>query len=231
MKLLLILFGACVSFAYIPEYSLIASRTADTHGKGSYLIEQYVTFHKESEEFTVKETWLINGESSMRVTLEGRGPLKGLVQGSMVYEGSQKFFIEPSGTSPRAQRLGDDWLEPLFHFRNSKFFRSRLVGLKVAPAESVHDRAALPSEGDIKYEPPGFVRLSRVGGTVAWAIGLPPSSGANHPEVWIEQDQFVVRKYRGLDQVVVKANDYNKFDDGLYFPRQRTYQFGAYTVE
>ena len=94
----------------------------------------------------------------------------------------------------RAGRLGDDWLEPLFHFRNSKYFRGRLASLKVTPAESLHDRAPLSSEGDLKYEPPGFVRLSRVGGSVAWAIGVP--AYGNPPTVWIEQDQFVVRKYR-----------------------------------
>jgi hypothetical protein len=230
MNLLFALLTACVSFAYIPEYSLIASHAADQHGKGSYLVEQDVTLKKDGEAFTVKETWMVNNEISMRVTLEGRGALKGLVQGSMVYEGAQRFFIDPTNPPTRVQRLGDDWLEPLFYFRSSKFLRNRLVTLKVAPAESLKDRPALPSEGEIKYEPPSYIRLSRVGGATAWEIGQAPATGV-HPELWIEQDQFVVRKYRGGDQVVLRANDYNKYDDGFYFPRQRIYNFGNYTVE
>jgi hypothetical protein len=231
MNLIFALFTACMSFAYIPEYSLIASRTADQHGKGSYLIEQDVTYHKDGEAFTVHETWLVNSENSMRVTLEGRGALKGLVQGSLVYEGAQKFFIDPLlGQGARVQRLGDDWLEPLFYFRNSKYFRNRLVQLKVAPPESLKDRAPLSTDGDPKYEEPGFVRLSRVGGLVAWAIGLPATS-STHPTLWIEQDQFVVSKYHGGDQVTLKANDYNKYSDDFWFPRQRSYAFGQYTIE
>lgn len=229
MTLVLALLTSCLSFAYIPEYSLLTSRTADQHGRGSFMIEQDVTYRKDSESFTVKETWLINGETSMRVTLEGRGALKGLVTGSMVYDGAQKFFVESSSPSVRAGRLGDEWLEPLFHFRNSKFFRHRLVSLKVAPAESLYDRPPLRSDTEPKYDSPSFIRLSRVGGSVAWAIGLPPNSEV-HPAVWIEQDQFVLRKYRSANQVIVKADDYNKYDDGLWFPRLRSYNFGNMTV-
>lgn len=221
------------TFAYIPEYSLIASRTADQHGRGAFLIENEVILRRDGEPLTVKETWTVNGEGQMRVTLEGKGPLKGLVQGSILFENTQKFFIDPSTQRLMQQRLGEDWLEPLFHFRSSKFLRSRLVTLKVAPAESLHDRAPLSSDNnDPQYTPPGFVRLSRVGGSVAWAIGTPPANGvATAPTLWIEQDQFVIRKLRTPDQTVVKADDYTKYDDGLYFPRTRTYNFGKTTVE
>jgi hypothetical protein len=68
-----------------------------------------------------------------------------------------------------------------------------------------------------------------VGGSVAWTIGV-PQSGSTPPELWVEQDQFVVLKYRGADQVQLRASDYNKYDD-LWFPRMRSYQFGNYTVD
>jgi hypothetical protein len=230
MSFIFALLTACTSFAYIPEYSLITSRAADQHGKGSYLIEQDVTYHKEGEAFTVKETWLVNSESSMRVTLEGRGALKGLVQGSMVYEGNLKFFIDSARPQTMQQRLGDDWLEPLLHFRNAKYFRNRMVSLKVAPSDSLRDRAPLNSDGDPKYTTPEYLRLSRVGGIVAWAIGQPSAAG-NRPTAWIEQDQFVLSKFRGADQAILKAGDYNKYEDGLWFPRQHSYTFGPYTVD
>jgi hypothetical protein len=229
MSWLSVLLMAAVSYAYIPEYSLIASRAADQHGRNAYLIEQDVSYKKDGETFSVRETWLVQGETSMRVSLEGRGPLKGLVQGTIIFEGGQKSFLEGSG-SARNQHLGEDWLEPMFHFRNGRYFRSRLVTLKVAPPESLRDRASLPSEGEIKYEAPNYIRLSRVGGAIAWAIGQPPTSGV-HPAAWLEQDQFVLRKYRGSDQIVLRANDYVKFDEGLWFPRQRTYSFGPYIVD
>ena len=30
---------------------------------------------------------------------------------------------------------------------------------------------------------------------------------------------------------MIKANDYNKYEEGLWFPRQRIYTFGNYTVD
>lgn len=216
--------------AYIPEYHLITAHAADQHGKGVYQIEQEVSYQLGSETFTVKETWLAAGEGALRVTLEGRGPLKGLVQGTVLFHGSQKTFLEPGAQGPRTQRLGDDWLEPLFHFRSSKYFRSRLVSLKVAPPESEQVRPPLATEGELKYQPPSFLRLSRVGGGIAWAIGISPTVGTA-PTLWLEQDQFVLRKYRSASQLVLQAGDYAKYDDGFWFPRQRTYAFGNVTIQ
>ncbi len=219
---------AAQAFAYIPEYNMIATRAAEQHGKGSYQIEQDVTIRKEAEAFTVRETWIVNGENSMRVTFEGRGPLKGLVSGAVIYEGNSKIFYDGS---LRSQKLTEEWFEPFFHFRNSKFFRSKLVTLKVAPQDSLRDRNPLPSEGELKYEPPNFIRLSRVGGSLAWAIGLNPIAGGESPTLWLEQDGFVVRKFKNLNHTVLRADDYAKYDDVFWFPRQRTYQFGGFTVQ
>lgn len=225
------LLSLAISFsasAFVPEYSTIASRAAEQHGKNIYQIEQEVTYRRGAEVFIVKETWQALGEGNQRVTLEGRGPLKGLVGGTIVFENSAKFFAEP-GQNVRSARLGEDWLEPLFHFRSSRWFRNRLVNLHVTSPESLKERPPLNSEGEPKYEAPGFIRLSRTGGSIAWAIGAPPSVG-QAPTIWIEQDQFVMRKYRGADQAVLKADDYAKYDDGLWYPRTRSYTFGAYTV-
>jgi hypothetical protein len=232
MNLLCLLLTPALSFAYIPEYSLLATHAADQHGRGAYLIEQDVTFRKDSDALTVKETWLVLDEHHMRVTLEGRGPLKGIVQGTLVFDGSHKYFIDSSGA--RNQRLGEDWLEPLFHFRNPKYFRSRLVSLKVTPNESLTDRPPLSisddkRSGDDKpnYQAPNFIHLARVGGDVSWAIGVP----AGRATLWLEQDQFVLRKYRSGDQLAVRADDYMKFDQGFWYPRKVSYTFGPYAVD
>ena len=132
MKLIALLLWTTGALAYIPEYATITSRAADQHGRGAFQIEQDVTYQRDSESYTVKETWTVLNENNMRVTLEGRGPLRGLVQGTMVFDGNQKTFND--GKSLRNQRLGEDWLEPFLHFRSSKYLRARLVNLKVAPS-------------------------------------------------------------------------------------------------
>lgn len=211
--------------AYIPEYSLIASRAADQHGNGLYKIEQEVTYKREADSFTVKETWFVLNENTMRVTLEGRGPLRGLVSGSMIYDGNVKAHVDADGL--RNSRLGDEWLEPLFHFRNSKYFRSRLVNLKVAPGESLRDRPSLDAQSDTPaYQAPSFIHLSRAGGSVDWLI----NAGLG-PMLWMEQDQFVLRKFKSASNVTVHADDYAKYEEGLWYPRVRTYNFEPYTIQ
>lgn len=214
--------------AYIPEYAMIASRAAEQHGSGTYRIDQDVVIRKEAEAFIVRETWFVTGENSMRVSFEGRGPLKGLVSGAVLYEGSTKSFYD--GQTVRRHKLGDEWLEPFFHFRSSRYLRSRLVSLGVAPQDSLKDRPPLPTEGEMKYEPQSFVRMSRAGGGPAWAIGTNPVVGQS-PTLWLEQDQFVVRKYKVHDKLEMRADDYAKYGEKFWYPRSRTYQFGPYTIQ
>lgn len=80
------------------------------------------------------------------------------------------------------------------------------------------------------YEPPSFIRLSRAGGSVSWAIGMLPLND-DSPTLWLEQDQFVLRKYKSANQVLLRADEYVKFEDGLWFPRSRTYEFGGFKIE
>lgn len=218
------LFSAIPCFAYVPEYATLASRTAMQHGKGAYQVEQEVTYQKEAETYSVKETWTVLDEFNLRLTIEGRGPLKGLVSGTILYQGSGKTFFDGS-RGLRTQRLGENWLEPLFYFRSSHYFRSRLAALHVTPEESLRDRAPLNADGSPAWQPQNYVRLSRAGGAITWAIGTP-----NAPTLWLEQDQFVVRKFRGPDQSILRADDYAKYADGFWFPRLKSYSFGSYNV-
>lgn len=217
-----------MAHAYIPEWSLIASRTADQHGRGVYQIEQEVSFRKDAEVYTVKEIWLVSGENNLRVTLEGQGPLKGLVQGTIYYDGAARTFSD--GAQVKNQRLGEDWLETMLHFRTGKYLRSRLVTLKILGQDSLRDRPAMNIEGTPLYEPPSFIRLSRAGGSTAWAIGNTPKN-ASSPTVWIEQDQFVIRKIKTANQTTFHANDYSKFDETFWYPRSTSYEFGNFKVD
>lgn len=231
MRIVVLFLALCASsaFAYIPEYSLILNKTAAQHGKGIYQIDQEVLFQKEAESYAIKESWLVQGEGSMRLSFEGRGILKGAVQGVHVYDSSQRFYHDGSGV--RSHRLTEDWLNPLLVYRNPKYLRNRLVSLKIAPPESLNDRPALSSaDGEPKYMPPSYLHLSRVGGTVAYAVGALPGQAASVPTAWIAQDQFVIRKLRTTNDVVWRADDYFKAADGFWYPKTQVYQWGPYTV-
>ena len=220
---------SATALAYIPEYSTILSRAASQHGKGLYKIEQEITLRKDNESYLLKETWTVQSENAMRVSIEGLGFLKCAAAGVQIYEGSQRQFIDPSGAL-RSQRLSDDFLHSFLVFRSSKFARNRLISMKIAPADSANDRPPLNIDGEPKYSPPSFLRLSRVGGSICYAVGAAPlPTPTTQPTAWIEQDQFVFRKIRTSTDAVWRADGYAKYGD-FWYPKTQTYTWGPYQV-
>ncbi len=208
------------AFAYIPDYQMILSRTAENHGRGTYEIEQEVVFPADPEPLRVKETWVIKGENDMAVTLTGLGPLKGLVDGRIVYDKSEKYFTSNGQLSK--SRLTDDWWMPFFHFRFSKSIKSHIIALKMAPASSLQDRKPHRVDQKLVYPEQSFMRLSRTGGAVNYAIGTPAAEDAANqpPGLWIQQDQFVVRKIRLPSQTLIKADDYFLYSRQQWLPKK-----------
>jgi len=228
-----ILFSLLISsaFAYIPEYKTILSRTAENHGRGVYQIEQDVVFRSGVDTWVAKETWWIKDENNMRLQVEGRGALKGLLQLQVIYDGNQKHVIDSSGTV-KTSRLSEDWAEPVFHFRFSKNIRNKLVSQKVLPPESLRDPNRIIGKPESFY-PPSYARLARSGGVVNYAFGhpTPPNESVLKPGLWIEQDQFVVRKIRFPSQLTVTADQYQRFDNGFMFPKARSYTWGTQSAQ
>lgn len=232
--LIILLFSLTAASAMaIPDYHMIMSRTADNHGRGIYQIEQDVVFRGDPDALVVHETWWIGGENSMRVNFEGRGSLKGLVQGAIVYDENQKHWREEGGTLKTA-RLTDDWFEPFWHFRFSKNIKARLVSLRIAPPESLKPRGVSVKDGiEFTYAPQSFMRLARAGGTISYAIGTPSDAegATGAPGLWIEQDQFVVQKIRLPTMVLIRGEQFNKYSDDFWLPRTRTVAWGANSVQ
>lgn len=220
--------------AYIPDYQMILSRTAENHGRGGYVIEQDVVFRGEPDPLVVREVWTVTGDNALRVDFSGRGSLKGLVQGAIIYDQNQKQWRDDAGKL-LTSRLSDDFAEGFFHFRISKSFKPKLVALKIAPSESLRERnpiAGGPEKLDFSYPAQDFVRLSRSGGTVNYAIGTPsPADGSPLPGLWIEQDQFVVRKVRFPSTSTVTAGEYVRNSGGMWLPQERTYSWGTSSAQ
>ena len=231
MTTLFHLLFAVSAFAYIPEYKTILSRTADNHGRGVYQIEQDVVFRSGVDTYMAKETWWIKDENNMRLQVEGRGPLKGLLQMQVIYEGNQKHVVDANG-NVKSSRLAEDWSEPVFSFRNSKNIRNKLVAQKVLPTDSLRDANRISGKPET-FAPPSYLRLARSGGTVNYALGTPTPANEQSlkPGLWIEQDQFVVRKIRYPSQLTVTADQYQRFDGGLLFPKSRSYTWGTQSAQ
>ena len=78
-----------------------------------------------------------------------------------------------------------------------------------------------------------FVRLARSGGTINYAFGSIATGEAAHTHprgLWIEQDQFVLRKIRFHSGAELSAERYSNYSRGLDYPRKRTLQWENQTV-
>lgn len=224
-----------VSWAYIPDYHMILSRTAENHGRGVYEMEQDVVFRTaQGEHYTVKETWRLDGEHSMRLDVEGRGTLQGQVQMSILYRARDKAYINSQGTLTTAS-LSPDFYMPFFLFRFSRNIKPRLVSAQIAPSESMNEDpvVSVGKKGEILYKPHSFLRLGRVGGSVAYAIGSPTpiNSRSPLPGLWIEQDQFVVRKLRLPSSAVITAASYQLHPLRFWLAHNKTVSWEDQTVQ
>jgi len=215
-------------FAYIPPTRMILQRTAENSGTGTYAIEQEVQFNNAQDPLFLKETWLIENEHTMRLTVTGTKDLKDQIKMQFVYAGGLRWSLNGSRES---HRLDEDFLEKYFHFRSTEHLATALMQLKILPPTALSKKSLPKTVDQIKYEPDDFVRLSRTGGVVNYAFGTPsPVEGSAEPGIWIEQDEFQIRKLRLPSQAEITADNYNQYARGLNFPKVRTVRWGQNTV-
>src|SRR3989344_5870049 len=91
MKALLILLAPVFALAYIPPTRMILQRTAENSGSGVYAIEQEVQFNNVQDSLFLKETWLIENDRTMRVTVTGTKDLKDQIKLQFIYAGGQRW--------------------------------------------------------------------------------------------------------------------------------------------
>lgn len=221
-SLFFILFFTSAAQAYIPPYWMIMSRTADNHGLGLFQVDQDVIFNHGDEPFVVNERWIIQSENAMRVEVTGKKQLQDRLRLTYVYQNGRRYYVDENGVR-RSEPVTDNFLEAYFHFRYSKFIKPILVRQDIAPAVSLKSEPHHYSQKRPRPEPEPYVRLSRTGGVVNYAIGTPtpPSASDPYPGLWIEQDQFYIRKIRLRSLVEVSANNYASYGKGLWFPKER----------
>lgn len=217
--------------AFILPTRTILQKTSDNAGNGIYAIEQEVQFANGDDTIHVRETWLIDNDRTMRLTVTGTKELQGNFRMQFLYTGGQRWTV--INGNRKNEKTPDDFLEKFLNFRNPEVFANTLANLKIIPNGAYSKRNMVVKKGnDISYEPESWVRYSRTGGVPNYAFGVatPDDDKNNNPGVWIEQDQFVVRKVRLPSQAEMTADSYNQFAKGLYYPRTRTVRWGNNTA-
>ncbi len=215
--------------AFIPRGMLILQKNIETNGSGIYQIEQEVQFPTAQGTFILKETWVVENDSTLRLIVTGTKEYKDLIHMQFLYLGGQRHQVV--GGKKITSKISDDFFEKFFHFRNSEYLANTLVSLKIAPA-SLFDRKIVKNVKEFEYQPEPFLRLSRVGGVINYAFGTPVNSGTSEvqPGLWIEQDQFVIRKIKLPSNAEVSAENHSLYARGLLFPRKRSIAWDTNTI-
>lgn len=221
--------SALPTFAALPPARMIFQRTVDHSGSGTYVIEQEVQLPNGPEPLSLKETWVINDDRTMRVTVSALREPKDSVRLQILYAEGQRWILKGGQKSSGA--IPADLTERPFHLRTLESAGTYFTNLKILPPRALDKKPLARRSEDIKRESEDFVRLARIGGVVAWAFGTPtPPQGAAMPGLWIEQDQFVIRKIRFSSEAEVAADLFTSYTRGLQFPKLRTLSWGGNTV-
>ncbi len=216
--------------AYIPRARTILDRVTDNAGTGTYLIEQELQFTASTEPFSLRETWVVDSEGSMRVNVTGTKDQKEQIKFSMIYSQGVRRWNSPQG--PKQKPWPADSPERFWNYRTKDSLIASLIHAQILPAHVAQRHQPPRNMHDIKWIPESFVRLARVGGTTAWAFGEPtPVQGAPLPGLWIEQDLFLIRKIRFADGAEITADNYNSYSRGLQLPKNRLFHWGSNTVQ
>ncbi|MNJ91188.1 hypothetical protein D3C87_88350 [compost metagenome] len=225
----LMLLMPLLSEAYILPTRTILQKTSENAGSGIYAIEQEVQFQNGQETLNLKETWLIDSDRTLRLTVSGTKDQQNTIKFQFLYNGGQRYRLVDG--SRRTEAISNDFLEKFINFRNPEIFANTLAHHKIIPTGAYGKKYGNKSS-DFKHDAEKWVRLSRTGGAVNYAFGTPTPSDqeSGDPGIWIEQDQFVVRKLRLPSQVEMTADNYNIFAKNLNYPKTRTIRWGNNSV-
>lgn len=212
--------------AYIPSSKMILERVAENAAKAPLFLEQEVTLVSGEQNITVKEQWLFDGDSSIRLIVRGEKELKDQIVFQNLYTDNQKTTTLSGILQTSRQPKG--LLEKLFFMKTTDELRRFLLKEGIVGEEINYSTnfKKMPG-GKFLYTPESFLRLGRIGGGVAYVFGPAARNEGSNPGLWIEQDQFHILKVRTTNGEELRAERPTTFSRGARWPKELNYTWGA----
>ncbi|PIU00355.1 MAG: hypothetical protein COT74_05340 [Bdellovibrionales bacterium CG10_big_fil_rev_8_21_14_0_10_45_34] len=233
MKFLIIFasitFSALFANAHVPSANYIFKRLAENSGEKNYRIESEVELRSKEGSYRFTEVWNINNIYSMNVSF------KGDLNGAIVYTKGQRQFV--LGGKTQRQKYSEEFFELVFHNRSRETWSRFLEMTGIAkPSELFVEEVKLekvrePGKKELTlktvYTPNSLVRPSRQLGILNLAIGTPSEGGSSQlkPQLWVDQEQFVISKIRFRSGAEVEAKGYQVFAGKFQYPSLKTLRF------
>ena len=193
---ILVSFFSLHSLSYIPSSKMIFERVVENSVKLPLYIELDLNISQGDQTVFLKEQWLIESENSIRILVKGDKEFKDQIsfqvtdkdnQGNTYLSGTNKTKIRPL-------------MEKVLIFKKTEQIKQFLVQQGILKEEEINsvNFKKIPGNSGFQYQPELFIRLGRVDGGISYIFGPKPRNENPVPGLWVEQDQFFVRKIRNI---------------------------------
>lgn len=193
------------SYGFILPLETVLSKTVGLSGNQIFSVEQDVIFKSGSEDYTVRETWLIEGDKNLKLIAVGQGVLKDLIKMTVIYNSKTKTTM--LGKNKTSEPVSSDFFERYLSIRSVDSFKKILTELNVSPQ----------------------VRLSRAGGAISFAIGELSPINSVKPQVWIDQELFEIKKLRLPSSAEITFDDYATYKQ-IHYPRLKKIEWSGHSI-
>ncbi len=194
------------AFSYIPNLDFILNKATSTTGRQIISIDQDVVFKIGSEEAIIQENWLIEGDKSLKLIARGQGFFSQNINLNYLYNSKNKTSV--IGKAKISSPLTTDFYQKLLFIRSTDAFKMHLKELGIN----------------------NQIRLSRADGRISFAIGA-PSGEKLSPQIWIDQDEFVIRKIRLPSETEINLSDITNISGDLWVAKSQMINWAGVQVQ
>jgi hypothetical protein len=210
-----------VLFAYIPSSKMILSKLTENNTTGPIYYEQEVVISGSGISAELKEKWFVENDSVMAVLVQGEKELKDKIQFIIQYNGKRR-----SGSLnliKANENINADFFEPIFFIKTQQKMNSFIVNAGIVGQE-IQDSTNFQRQKEVfTHTPESFVRLGRTAGTIAYVISGQTGIEPGLPGLWVEQDQFLLRKIRNSKKTEMRVEKWGNYSRGWKLPKERAF--------
>lgn len=193
-------------WTFVLPLNFVVQKTISTTGRAPLTIEQEVTFKVGKEILKTNESWLIEGDRNLKVSAFGLDTYKENIQLHSLINAKQKTQV--IGKNKTTSLVGSDFYQRLLFIRSTESFMQYLRELGISEK----------------------VRLSRADGRVCVALGQESESENKNPQIWIDQEDFLIRKIRLPSGAEIQLSDYVKVSNDLWLAKTHVIRWAGATA-
>ncbi|MFN3455236.1 MAG: hypothetical protein ACK41T_09780 [Pseudobdellovibrio sp.] len=200
---LMTFFTSVAGWTYVLPLDFVIRKSISTTGRSIVSLEQDVVFKSGNESLKVHESWLVEGDKNLKVSAVGADLYRDSIRVNSLFNSKHKTQI--LGKNKTSTALPADFYQRLLFIRSSESFMGYLKELNI----------------------PAKIRLSRADGKVCFALGEASIEDQKYAQIWIDQDDFLIRKVRLPSGTEITLSDYVKANDDLWIAKTQKITWGG----